>query len=119
MLNKKTITAFFVGCVMVAPAFAAVENMELAVGQSKSITLPGNPTTGYLWRVADAPQTVQVDVTLEDSKAPLGMVGCPRASIVTVTAKKVGQGVIKLVYARPWEKDKAPLETLHINVNVK
>lgn len=119
MLNNNVFAAFLGVAVLAAPAFAGVEQMELSVGERKSITLPGNPTTGYMWSVAEAPTAVKVEVTLEESKSPCGMVGCPRASVVTVTAVKAGQGVVKLVYARPWEKDKAPLETLYINVNVK
>ena len=119
MMNMKTIAAFFAGCMMVAPAFAAEDNVELAVGQSKSINLTGNPTTGYMWSVAEAPDAVQVEVNIYAAGSEPRMVGCPRQIVVTVTGVKPGQGVIKLVYARPWEKDKAPLETLHINVNVK
>lgn len=119
MLNMKTIATFFVGCMLVAPAFAAEDNMELTVGQSKSINFAGYPTTGYMWRVAEAPDAVQVEVNIYAAGSEPRMVGAPRQIVVTVTGVKPGQGVIKLVYARPWEKDKAPLETHHINVNVK
>lgn len=119
MLNRNLIIALAGMTVLTAPAFCAEENMELTVGQSKSITLPGNPTTGFMWSVAEAPEVVKVELELEKAKAPRGMVGCPRATVVTVTAEKTGQGVIKLVYARPWEKGKAPAETHLINVTVK
>ena len=119
MLNRNLIIALAGMTVLTAPAFCAEEHMELTVGQSKSITLSGNPTTGVMWNVAEAPEAVKVELELEKAKAPRGMVGCPRATVVTVTAEKTGQGVVKLVYARPWEKGKAPAETHLINVTVK
>lgn len=119
MLKSNVLTVFSGMAVLVAPAYAVEEKMELTVGESTSITLPGNPTTGYMWGVAESPDAVKVEIALKEQDSPTGMVGCPRASVVTITAVQTGQGVVKLVYARPWEKDKAPAETLYINVNVK
>ena len=119
MLKNNLLTAFAGMVVMTAPAIAAEENMELAIGQRESITLPGNPTTGYIWQVAESAECVEVEVKLETAENPRGMVGCPRATVVTVSAIKAGQGTVKLVYARPWEKGKAPAETHLINVTVK
>lgn len=119
MLKNNIVTAFVSLAVLAAPAFAEVEDMELTVGQSKSVTLPGNPTTGYMWSVAEAPAAVKVELNLADNTAPRGMVGCPRATVVTVTAVQAGQGTVKLVYARPWEKGKTPADSHTINITVK
>lgn len=119
MWNNNVFTALPGVAVLVAPAYAVEEKMELTVGESTSITLPGNPTTGYMWAVAESPDAVKVEIALKEQDSPTGMVGCPRASVVTITAVQTGQGVVKLVYARPWEKDKAPAETRLIHVNVK
>ncbi len=119
MLKNNIVMAFVGMAVLASPAFAEVENMELTVGQSKSITLPGNPTTGYMWSVAESPAVVKVEVDLANDTAPRGMVGCPRATVVTVTAVQAGQGTIQLVYSRPWEKGKAPADTHTINITVK
>lgn len=116
---KMNLVSIFAGLsMMVAPAFAADENLALSVGESKTLTLPGNPTTGYMWSVAEATDVVRVELGLEQADTPRGMVGCPRATVVTLTAVKAGQGTVKLIYARPWEKDKAPAETRAVNVTV-
>lgn len=119
-MMKNTFFSLLAGmCVLSAPAYAADENVKLTVGQSHTVTLPGNPTTGYLWSVAEAPDAVTVTLDMEEVKAPRGMVGCPLATVVTIKAVKAGQGEVKLVYARPWEKGKAPAETHTIQVTVK
>lgn len=119
-LNNNFVTALLGMAVLVGPA-AAAENhvMELSVGQSQSLKLSGNPTTGFVWRVVEVPEFVQVEIKLEEREFPRDMVGCPCASVVTVTAEKEGRGVVKLVYARPWEKDTPPANTCHLDVTVK
>lgn len=119
MLNHNIVSMLAGLSVLVAPSVVADECLNLAVGQSKTLTLPGNPTTGFMWSVAEAPDAVQVKVELAADAAPRGMVGTPRATVVTITAVKSGQGAVKLVYARPWEKDKAPAETRIVNVTVQ
>lgn len=120
MFNKNIMTALVGMAVLAAPAVAAdFHRMELTVGQKVEIVLPGNPTTGYVWSVAETTDAVKVEVNLVANTAPRGMVGTPRETVVTVTAVQAGQGEVKLVYARPWEKGKAPADTCHINVTVK
>ena len=120
MLNKNIMTALVGMAVLAAPAVAAdFHRMELTVGQKVEIVLPGNPTTGYMWSVAETTPAVKVELELMENKSPRGMVGALCETVVTVTAVQAGQGEVKLVYARPWEKGKAPADTCHINVSVK
>ena len=95
------------------------QKMELTVTETKSFLLPGNPTTGFIWQVAECADVVEVKVEIQPKQAPRGMVGCPRNTEVSVTGKQAGQGTVKLIYARPWEKGKAPLHTHTVKVNVK
>lgn len=99
----------------------AVETAALTVGQSWSVTLPGNPTTGFVWQVAECPEVVQVNLAFEASKPAPGerpLCGRPCGTVVTLTGLKAGQGTVKLIYSRPWEKETAPL-TRTITVTVK
>lgn len=109
--------------VMASPAETAepsgVQTMEVSVGETKSFLLPGNPTTGFIWQVAECSPVVEVEVAIQPNNSPRGMVGCPRNTEVSVTGKQAGQGEVKLIYARPWEKGKAPLHTHTVKVNVK
>ena len=49
---------------------------------------------------------------------PPGFVGVPGVFTCTFKAKKVGQEVISLSYARPWEKNVAAAETAKVDVTV-
>lgn len=106
---------------MVCAAEPEAEPLELTVGQSEAVTLPGNPSTGFLWSVAECADVVQVSMAFE-AKAPQSgppLCGSPCATTVTFTGVKVGKGVVKLVYARPWEKGTAPSVTRIFEVTVK
>ena len=120
-MTKRDIVAALLGAAMlVAPAAVAAEAVELAVGESKTVKLPGNPTTGFLWSVAECSDVVKVELALEKAApdaAPL--CGRPSATVVTLTGQKAGQGVVKLNYARPWEKDEEPALSRTITVTVK
>lgn len=95
--------------------------VDLTVGQTWSVTLPGNPTTGYMWSVAENSGLVQVELAPEKKESPCRrpMVGSPCGTVVSLTAPVAGQGSVKLIYARPWEKGKAPAETRIFIVTVK
>lgn len=95
------------------------QTMELTVTETKSFLLPGNPTTGFIWQVAECSPVVEVEVAIQPNNSPRGMVGSPSNTKVSVTGKQAGQGTVKLIYARPWEKGKAPLHTHTVKVNVK
>ena len=109
--------------VMVSPAETAepsgVQTMEVSVGETKSFLLPGNPTTGFIWQVAECSPVVEVEVAIQPNNSPRGMVGSPSNTKVSVSGQQVGQGEVKLIYSRPWEKGKAPLHTHTVKVNVK
>lgn len=95
--------------------------INLQVGQKTSLVLDGNPTTGYIWQTspalpADSPVEVQLSYL---SKADADMCcGFPTPTTVTITALKPGTQVVRLVYARPWEKKKAPAKTESFKVIV-
>lgn len=106
---------------VVCAAEPVAQVVELTVGQSVTVTLPGNPTTGFVWSVAECSDVVQVELAFEQ-QAPQSvppLCGRPRATVATLTGQKAGQGVVKLVYARPWEKGKAPAATRILNATVK
>ena len=104
----------------VCAAEPVAQSIELAVGQSMTMTLPGNPTTGFLWSVAECSDVVMVELALEKSvPGAVPVCGRPCATVVTLTGQEAGQGVVKLIYARPWEKGEAPHKTHTFNVTIK
>lgn len=122
MLNRIMAIALTGALVSVAcAAEPAATPVELTVGQSMTVTLPGNPTTGFMWSVAESADVVQVEVALEKVAPRSGppLCGSPRATVATFTGLKAGQGTVTLIYARPWEKDTPPAQTRIFTVNVK
>lgn len=91
---------------------------KLKPNDQVSITLPGNPTTGYRWELA----AISVDILepggepeyLADSSLP-GSGGSFRFHF---TARKQGSTRIILAYRRSWETDVAPLKMFEMTVGV-
>jgi inhibitor of cysteine peptidase len=85
------------------------------------IRLRGNPTTGYTWQLAEQPSAVlgpleDVKYTA-DRQTPVA-VGAGGTFTFSFRAAKPGSGSIRLVYRRPWEKDKPPAQTFALTVEV-
>jgi len=83
--------------------------VEVYVGQKLELVIAGNPTTGYNWKVESLPeglvQVGEVAYVADPADGPGG-------------ERRVGEGVVKLAYARPWEKDKPPIQTAEVRVRV-
>ncbi|HSC84294.1 MAG TPA: protease inhibitor I42 family protein [Pseudomonas sp.] len=95
--------------------------MELHSGQTLTITLPSNPTTGFRWVVADAAPGVlrslgpEVYTTPEDA----GLVGSAGQSTWRYQAYQPGQARLLMQYQRPWEVEVAPAKTIDCKISVR
>ncbi|MDO5450539.1 MAG: protease inhibitor I42 family protein [Akkermansia sp.] len=104
------------------PAAPQGDDITLKVGESAVRVLDGNPTTGYVWTAQELPADSAVKVTTrimpaEATKEPV--CGSPSPTEVTITAVRPGTATVKLVYARPWEKDEAPWKTKEYRITVQ
>jgi inhibitor of cysteine peptidase len=94
--------------------------ITLAPGDDLTVTLDGNPTTGYLWEVSG-----KLDATVLKSQGEpafqveSGLEGA--GGLQTNRFEAVGPGQVKLtmVYHRPWEKNAKPDKTFVVTVNVE
>jgi inhibitor of cysteine peptidase len=97
------------------------KTVNLAVGKSVVIRLPGNPTTGYSWRTAkvtgQSVAAVGEPKYQADAHAP-GIVGVGGTYTFTFKAAKQGKAEVNLEYVRPWEKGIAPIKTFSATVEV-
>ncbi len=78
--------------------------VRLVPGETIAITLPTNRTTGYSWSAQTAGKPGAITVSKGVYQAPdntNGMVGVPGKTTWTVTAKKNGTGVVKIVATPP------------------
>ena len=119
-MNKKQLTGSLIIAVMIALFFIlffAVKQAEnskvikVNAGSNFTITLDSNATTGYKWEIANV-----LDVRLlklVGSKyipTKTDIVGAPGKEEWTFKAMAAGKAVISFKYARPWEKDKPPVQ---------
>jgi len=91
-------------------------SIVLEPGESFSVVLPGNATTGYSWQVEGIDAAIlsaAEPVYVSDSE----LVGTGGVYTFTFTAAAAGETELRLVYLRPWEQVE-PLQTLTMTVTV-
>lgn len=90
-------------------------SVQVAAGGQIEVTLPGNPTTGYVW---------QVTANDESILRPLGDTFTPATDAVgaggaeTFTFQVMAPGVVDLELAnrRPWKTDVEPVQTFAVTI---
>jgi len=97
----------------------AGKTIEISKGETITVLLEGNPTTGYTWELASEDLSILKQVGepafTPDSQAA-GSGGKVSLKFEAVTA---GQGILQLVYHRSFEPDEPPVRTFEAIVVVK
>lgn len=93
--------------------------LDLRVGDTVAVRLPGNPTTGYQWELAEADEAIirqlgEPEVT--PASSALGRGGTIALRFETVGA---GQTTLRLIYRRPFEPDAAPAQSFEVSIAVR
>lgn len=94
-----------------AEARAADQTLRLAVGQSASVELEENPSTGYRWGIdAKASSNLSIlrisDRGFTEREGGKRLPGAPGIHRWNIEAASAGSASVILIYRRPWE-DKA------------
>jgi len=92
--------------------------IELHVGQTLTISLEGNPTTGYTWEAVEFDETI-LEQGETEYKTSSKAVGAGGTETLHFKAVLPGEVPLKLVYHRPWEKDVKPAKTYTLKVIVR
>ena len=92
-------------------------SITLSPGDRVTVTLTGNPTTGYGWEVGDLDSAMLVMVGEEYVPVSQELIGSGGVYTFTFEASGSGETDITLTYLRPWE-DVDPLETFTVHVTV-
>ncbi len=105
---------------LAAEAEPALAPVSLQVGQQFTVMLESNAGTGYIWQVAEpAAGSKVINVELFGT-APQDSFCCgfPVPVTLTITGEKPGTEIVRVIYARPWEKGKAPAREMRFQVKV-
>ena len=91
------------------------ETVIVSKGDEISVVLPGNPTTGYRWEVAEIDES-RVALVNSSYTADSDLVGA--GGEFRFDFKTVGTGEMRLrvVYKRPWEPDVPETFTVTIKI---
>ncbi len=90
------------------------------VGVSFTIILAANHTTGYSWRLAKpVDSTILKQLSENYSGDNSGRIGSGGKEMWTFEALSKGTAEIEFEYARPFEKDAAPVNTAKYTVEIK
>jgi len=93
-------------------------SVSVLVGETISITLAGNPTTGYTWELADVDRIVLTPDPEPAFVRDSSLIGAGGRYTFRVFALKPGTSAVKLVYRRSWEKEVPPLRGFDLTVTV-
>ena len=96
-------------------------NKEVAVkaGQTFTVRLSSNPSTGYQWYVLAGPGPFQlVGRKYAGRPAKPGVVGAGGEEVFTFKATGAGSGFLRLYYIRPFEEKIAPDALWQTKINV-
>ncbi len=78
------------------------EARAVRVGESITLRLPSNPSTGFGWQAIFDPATVALDSQTFDRGAP--NIGSGGEEVLTFRAIASGRAAITLELRRPWDK---------------
>ncbi|MGE7992436.1 protease inhibitor I42 family protein [Pseudomonas sp. NPDC089554] len=94
---------------------------RLQVGQTLTLSLPSNPTTGYRWSVQNAAPNVLRSLGPEVYNSPeeAGIVGSAGVSTWRFQATAPGEGQLLVVYQQPWAPEVQPVQTFDCAIRVK
>lgn len=89
--------------------------IEATAGETLTIVLPANPTTGYNWQVeTDEDYLILVSQEFEPMGAGVGAGG---REAFQFRALRPGKTDVRFHYRRPWETQ--PIETRHHRVRIR
>jgi len=95
--------------------------VEIRLGDSFTVELKSNPSTGYGWKMKDSPTEPRIiEMKAESFTAPQGVsCGAPGKKFYRFSAVSRGKTTLHLLYLRPWEKPPRPAAEFKLPVTVR
>jgi len=92
------------------------KTVEMASGQTLTIKLKGNATTGYRWILdkynKKLVRFIDVNYVVDNNK----LLGSGGTWVTNFRILKPGKSEIRFIYKRPWEKEKLPSEKFFVEI---
>jgi inhibitor of cysteine peptidase len=96
------------------------KDIDLTIGSTLIVKLPGNPSTGYNWTIVGEPSPLKLQKTSFRKGATKGSsVGASGTATFQLSANSSGLATLTLVYRRSWEYNVAPIKTFAVRVDVR
>ena len=96
------------------------KDIDLTIGSTLIVKLPGNPSTGYNWTIVGEPSPLKLQKTsFRKSTNKSGAVGASGTATFQLSASSSGIATLTLVYRRSWEYNMPPMKTFTVRVNVR
>jgi inhibitor of cysteine peptidase len=115
-------TGLTIGCSRNRLELAAEDSggqATLRPGQTFTLSLASNPTTGYSWEFVGLDAQDIVEVVKEEYVADSKLIGAGGVQTIVLKTVKAGEVELTLVYHRPWETDVEPIQTFTYKVTVQ
>jgi len=102
-------------------SFAWNQKTEVAVGDTLTVNLEANPTTGFEWELREMTDETVLEEEGHAYVAPESeaTVGAGGKEVWTFKALKEGESTIIMEYRRPWEQEVEPDKVFILTVAVK
>jgi inhibitor of cysteine peptidase len=99
----------------------ALTTGPVAIGSKIEVHAAGNPTTGYSWAVKEVKGDAVKAGEVKYTPTPVApkIVGSGGEFTIPLEAVKAGKAEVIMVYARPWEKDQPPAQSVTLTVEVQ
>lgn len=94
------------------------KSLEVSSGDTLSLQLPENPTTGYRWAV-QSPENQNLELQSSEFSPPSSGIGGSGQRVFTFRAKSSGTATLQLKEWREWEGDRSILNRFELTVRVK
>ncbi|HEY9628009.1 MAG TPA: protease inhibitor I42 family protein [Coleofasciculaceae cyanobacterium] len=94
------------------------KSLEVSSGDTLSLQLPENPTTGYRWAV-QSPENQNLELQSSEFSPPSSGIGGSGQRVFTFRAKSSGTANLQLKEWREWEGDRSILNRFELTVRVK
>ncbi|NOZ23344.1 MAG: protease inhibitor I42 family protein [Planctomycetes bacterium] len=94
------------------------KTVKVGLGDAIEVVLKCNPTTGYAWTIASIDKAILKPVDKEEYKPDSRAIGAGGKMTMRFRAVGKGETTLKLIYHRPWEKNKPAARTFEVKVVV-